>query len=306
MRITVVGSGYVGSTTAVLLAKQHDVFMLDKNVERVNNLNNRQSPIGDVLMEEALADDSLNLTATTDSKVAFDEAEYIIIATNTNLDPETGVLDVTTVRCVVDDIASFFNEKISAQPGREHNAPTIVIKSTVPTGLTEELQSAYPQFVFLFCPEFLREKTAMEDVLNPSRIIVGWVDASNMKQAETLADLIYSCVDKKDAPILITTSSEAEAIKLFSNSYLALRIAFFNELDTFAKVRGLDSERMIKGVCMDPRIGDWYNIPGPGFGGNCLPKDTRQLVADFDSVPEFLIRAALEENEVRKEFTQEE
>ncbi|MBQ6624126.1 MAG: UDP-glucose/GDP-mannose dehydrogenase family protein [Mogibacterium sp.] len=301
MKITVFGLGYVGSTLAVLLSRQHDVFVLDKNEQLVDAIRNDRSPIGDAKMEECLQKEALNLFTPKEVAEAVDGADYIFIATNTQLDPEAGILDISSIHRVMESVISSYDKSAP---------PVIVVKSTVPTGFTEDLKRRYPEFDFLFCPEFLREKTAMEDVLNPSRIIVGYDETSTngKSAAEKLGAAILSCVDDSSTPLLYTSIPEAESIKLFANSYLALRLSFFNELDTFATVRGLDSSLIIKGVCLDPRIGDYYNVPGPGFGGKCLPKDTRQLIADFDNaeVPELVIRAAVEENELRKEFVAEQ
>lgn len=301
MKITVIGLGYVGSTLAVLLSRQHDVFVLDKNQELVKAISEGHSPIGDPKMEECLQNEDLRLFIPQDSAEAFDGVDYVLIATNTQLDPEKGALDTSSIYAVMEDVISSCD--MSAPP-------VIAIKSTIPTGFTDALKKQYPEFEYLFCPEFLREKTAMEDVLNPSRIIIGYDDTSagGKVAAENFGAALLACVDDPSTPLLYTNIPEAESIKLFSNSYLALRLSFFNELDTFASVRGLDSSLIIKGVCMDPRIGDYYNVPGPGFGGHCLPKDTRQLIADFNNakVPELVIHAALEENELRKEFVKEQ
>ena len=297
MKFAVIGLGYVGSTIAVLLSRQHDVFVFDKNEERLNAIANRHSPIGDSLMEDLLQNEDLSLTASNNISDSISGADYIIIATDTKLDPEKGALDTTSIHQVLKAVTS----SCSTAP-----YPTIIIRSTVPIGFTEALRDQYPEYEFLFCPEFLREKSAMEDVLNPMRVVIGYNGSSSnaKKCADGFGAATLECIDTKSAPVLYASTTEAEAIKLFSNSYLALRVSFFNELDTFASVKGLDSERIIKGVCLDSRIGDYYNVPGPGFGGHCLPKDTRQLIADFKSsdVPELLLQAALEENELRKEF----
>ena len=295
MKILIVGLGYVGSSIAVLLAAKHGVFALDKNKDRVDAVNAKRSPIADALMQERMQKSDLNLTATTDPAEAFAGADYIVIATNTPLDPSSGRLDTSTVESVVAGIAAHFAGVVH----EADKAPVIIFRSTVPTGFTKEMQRKYPQFTFLFCPEFLREKTAMQDVVTPSRIIVGCEEGGEAS-AEAFANLMVECVEDKDVPVLFTSSEEAESIKLFSNSYLAMRVAFFNELDSFATARGLNAETMIHGVCLDPRIGDWYNHPSHGFGGACLPKDTRQLVADFNELPELIIRAAIEANELRK------
>lgn len=297
MKITIVGLGYVGSAYAALFSRKHDVIAIDKDQSRVDALNEKRSPVGNSLMEEILNKErSGSLTATTDRKRGYSDADYILIATDTRLNETGDVLDTSSIYNVMDAICKAqFKSK----------APTVILKSTVPTGFTAKLQEEYPNFIFIFSPEFLREKTVMEDVLNPTRIVVGC--DGEKEAAEIFAEAQIECSDKKDIPLLYTSTAEAEAIKLFSNSYLALRVAFFNELDTFAQVKGLSTDKIIKGVCLDPRIGDYYNVPGPGFGGNCLPKDTRQLVADFKAAdtPEQLINAAIEENEIRKEFVSE-
>lgn len=297
MIITIVGLGYVGSAYAALFSRKHDVIAIDKDQSRVDALNEKISPVGNSLMEEILNKErSGSLTATTDCKRGYSDADYILIATDTRLSKDGESLETSSIYQVLESVSSI----------RSKTSPmTIVIKSTVPTGFTAKLQEEYPNFRFIFSPEFLREKTVMEDVLNPTRIVVGC--DGEKEAAEIFAEAQIACSDKKDIPLLYTSTSEAEAIKLFSNSYLALRVAFFNELDTFAQVKGLSTDKIIKGVCLDPRIGDYYNVPGPGFGGNCLPKDTRQLVADFKAAdtPEQLINATIEENEIRKEFVSE-
>ena len=296
MKITIVGLGYVGSAYAVLFSRVHEVAALEINEDRINAINSKRSPIGNALMEDILKNEKLSLKATSNSEEAFKDAEYIMIATDTRLNETGDVLDTSSISNVMDAICKAqFKSK----------APTVIVKSTVPTGFTAKLQEEFPDFRFIFSPEFLREKTVMEDVLNPTRIVVGC--DGEKEAAEIFAEAQIACSDKKDIPLLYTSTAEAEAIKLFSNSYLALRVAFFNELDTFAQVKGLSTDKIIKGVCLDPRIGDYYNVPGPGFGGHCLPKDTRQLVADFKAAdtPEQLINAAIEENEIRKEFVLE-
>ena len=296
MKITIVGLGYVGSAYAVLFSRVHEVAALEINEGRINAINSKRSPIGNALMEDILKNEKLSLNATSNSEEAFKDAEYIMIATDTRLNETGDVLDTSSIYNVMDAICKAqFKSK----------APTVIVKSTVPTGFTAKLQEEFPDFRFIFSPEFLREKTVMEDVLNPTRIVVGC--DGEKEAAEIFAEAQIACSDKKDIPLLYTSTAEAEAIKLFSNSYLALRVAFFNEIDTFAQVKGLSTDKIIKGVCLDPRIGDYYNVPGPGFGGNCLPKDTRHLIADFQAAdtPEQLINAAIEENEIRKEFVSE-
>lgn len=296
MKFVVFGLGYVGSSTAVLLSRKHDVYAIDLNEERVNDINARRSPIGDALMHEILQEKDVQLKAQTEYDTSLIDADYIIIATNTELNEETGVLNTTSVEAVIETIVTTVSETDS------NHRPVIMIKSTIPVGFTKAMAKQYPTFTFMFCPEFLREKSAMDDVLRPNRIIVGY-DKDDAKQiAEAFVEGMVECFDEKDAPIVYTNTEEAEAIKLFSNTYLATRIAFFNELDSFAMYRGLDSNTIIRGVCLDPRIGDWYNVPGPGYGGACLPKDTRQLLSDFKDLPETLIRGVIESNELRKEF----
>ena len=296
MTIAVFGLGYVGSTLAALLARRHQVFALDKNKERAEAVCQGRSPIGSPLMETVLQEAGARLKAGNDPQEALAEAEFVVIATNTELDTASGRLNTASVEEIVERIAREGEKGLFS--GRAF--PVIVIRSTVPTGFTEKLQKKYPAYSFLFCPEFLREKTAMEDVLSPSRLIIGR-EKGGEEAALSWSKLVISCLDK-EVSLLYTSTAEAEAIKLFSNSYLALRIAFFNELDTFARIKGLDTDTLIKGVCRDPRIGDYYNVPGPGFGGNCLPKDSCQLAADFGEIPEHLIRAAIKANEYRKEF----
>ena len=313
MNILVIGLGYVGSTLAAMLGRQHDVFVLDINHEKALDFQNKIAPINDGSLKAILEKEELSITAKKDLSGGYVNSEntsvapdYIFISVPTNLNEETGTLDMTKIETVIDSIADVFG---TSQQSNVDMIPTIVIKSTLPIGTTRKLKEKHPDFTILFCPEFLREKTAMDDALNPSRIIIGCDDESELAEggtADKLANILMECTENHDAPLIFTGTEEAEAIKLFSNSYLAMRVAYFNELDSFAKVRGLDSAVIIKGVSMDPRIGDYYNIPGPGFGGHCLPKDTRQLIADFGEQPELLIRATLEANEIRKEFIKED
>lgn len=299
MKIAVIGSGYVGSSCAVLLSRRHAVSIFDINAERIAALSCGRSPIGDAEMERMLSHEELDLSATTDHAAALSGADYAVIATNTELDADTGRLNTASVESAVRAVAEHF---CANEPEAGRKPPVIVIKSTVPTGYTQELKARFPQFTFLFCPEFLRERTAMLDALHPSRVIVGYDGGECESAARCFAQALLSCVEAQAVPLLFMGTAEAEAVKLFSNSYLAVRVAFFNELDSFAAHKGLNSASIIKGCCLDPRIGDFYNVPGPGFAGSCLPKDTRQLIADFGELPEELIRAALRANEQRKAF----